>query len=330
MTNKLNILILHTDLQEVDQKRIKNITDNNLNYNFIINDYTQNKKYDACIVLNTPEKNLKINVINGNVFCYFGESGERFYHPFMFKKLNQYDKIFSPIKNNINIIQCPLFLGSSILDFKKSDFIKDKILSFPLSNLLTHKGHRLRFSLYEKLKNQHNIPCDFYGRGINPVKDKIDMLKNYKYVIVSENLKKDFYITEKIQDAFMAECVPIYYGADNITDFYPEKSLIKINLENLEETVEKIKDIIKNDNYEIRLQYVKKSKELVLNKYSPNALFKMLEEEILENYKNNKYKCYNLKNVWYNTFSWKCYTFIWHIVKVMKLQNIIKNILNKK
>jgi alpha(1,3/1,4) fucosyltransferase len=34
------------------------------------------------------------------------------------------------------------------------------------------------------------------------------------------------YINEKIFDSFVARCVPIYYGADNITDYVPQDCFI--------------------------------------------------------------------------------------------------------
>ncbi len=51
---------------------------------------------------------------------------------------------------------------------------------------------------------------------------KLDYLRYYRFAICYENLAKTHgYITEKIFDCFSAGCVPIYWGADNISDYIP-------------------------------------------------------------------------------------------------------------
>lgn len=52
--------------------------------------------------------------------------------------------------------------------------------------------------------------------------DKISYLKNFKFNICPENTNSENYVTEKIFEAFIAGCIPIYYGANN----FPEKDVI--------------------------------------------------------------------------------------------------------
>lgn len=56
---------------------------------------------------------------------------------------------------------------------------------------------------------------------------KNDTLKHYKYAICYENARDiSGYITEKIFDCFFAGCIPIYWGANNITDHIPATCFI--------------------------------------------------------------------------------------------------------
>lgn len=56
---------------------------------------------------------------------------------------------------------------------------------------------------------------------------KRDVLAKYKFAICYENARDiDGYITEKIFDCFFAGCVPIYWGANNITDHIPSNCFI--------------------------------------------------------------------------------------------------------
>lgn len=57
--------------------------------------------------------------------------------------------------------------------------------------------------------------------------NKIETLSSYKFAICYENIKDlPGYITEKIFDCFRAGCVPIYLGANNVTDYIPKQCFI--------------------------------------------------------------------------------------------------------
>jgi len=60
-----------------------------------------------------------------------------------------------------------------------------------------------------------------------PIRSKAEVLRRYKFAICFENAK-DFngYVTEKIFDCFAAGCVPIYLGANNISELIPDDCFI--------------------------------------------------------------------------------------------------------
>lgn len=60
-----------------------------------------------------------------------------------------------------------------------------------------------------------------------PVKNKSELLQNYKFSICYENAEKiPGYITEKIFDSMAAGCIPVYWGAPNIANYIPESCFI--------------------------------------------------------------------------------------------------------
>ena len=68
---------------------------------------------------------------------------------------------------------------------------------------------------------------DYYPSYIGTVKNKIDVMQQYKFAICYENIVDvTGYITEKILDAFFAGCVPIYLGADNVENHIPKECFI--------------------------------------------------------------------------------------------------------
>ena len=59
------------------------------------------------------------------------------------------------------------------------------------------------------------------------VNKKIEVLSKYKFCICYENSYLiPGYISEKIMDCFFSGCVPIYFGAPNITDYIPKNCFI--------------------------------------------------------------------------------------------------------
>lgn len=55
---------------------------------------------------------------------------------------------------------------------------------------------------------------------------KRDTLQHYRFNLVVENCRFPGYITEKIFDAFLAGCVPVYWGAPDVTDFIPAECFV--------------------------------------------------------------------------------------------------------
>jgi hypothetical protein len=51
-------------------------------------------------------------------------------------------------------------------------------------------------------------------------------LLEYRFCLAYENSVEPDYISEKLFDCFYAGCVPIYYGAPNITDYIPASTFI--------------------------------------------------------------------------------------------------------
>lgn len=59
------------------------------------------------------------------------------------------------------------------------------------------------------------------------VLNKWDVLPNYRFSLCYENIHDEpGFITEKIFDCFRAHCVPIYWGAPNITDYVDKEAFI--------------------------------------------------------------------------------------------------------
>lgn len=100
--------------------------------------------------------------------------------------------------------------------------------------------------------------------------NKQSVLSKYKFSLCYENIQKENgWITEKIFDCFNAGTIPIYWGAENVTDFIPEntfidrrkfknnnelyKFLLSINKDNYNLYIENIKHFLQSDKYKVFL-----------------------------------------------------------------------------
>ncbi|WP_170000225.1 glycosyltransferase family 10 [Campylobacter sp. RM9328] len=82
---------------------------------------------------------------------------------------------------------------------------------------------------FRKLKLSKLFKC--FKSNFPSYKGKIDskkeVLEKYKFAICYENARDIVgYITEKIFDCFFAGCIPIYWGANNITEHIPKECFI--------------------------------------------------------------------------------------------------------
>ena len=93
---------------------------------------------------------------------------------------------------------------------------KTKNISIIASDKNTSEGHKLRHEIIRKFGDQ----IDVYGRGYNPIKSKFEALAPYRYSIIVESGRFDYYFTEKLIDCLSVGTIPIYWGCPSINKFF--------------------------------------------------------------------------------------------------------------
>lgn len=191
---------------------------------------------------------------------------------------NNYNNFFKILTHDSDLLKLPnsykIPYGGCWI--KKQDFKiydKSKNLSIVCSNKTYLSGHKLR---HKVIKSIGNI-IDVYGNGYNSISYKLESLQNYKYQIVIENVKKDFWFTEKLIDCFVTGTIPIYYGCPSIHNFFDINGII--TFDTVEELIEKINDL-KPNHYESKIESIeinfKKAQEYILAESSINKFFNEL------------------------------------------------------
>jgi hypothetical protein len=189
---------------------------------------------------------------------------------------------FSPYKilhladhmvNNINSFK--FFYPQASLEVEKEvlSFEEKKLCTMICSNKMysgpgeLYSARRKVIFFFENLAKKGVDDFYFYGQGGWPrtyvtfkgeVPHKRPVLKKYRFCFCYENSNNTpGYITEKIFDCLVSGCVPIYWGAENITDYVPEDCFIdRRNFANNQDLYEFLKSMSKEE-YEKYLEHIK-------------------------------------------------------------------------
>lgn len=153
---------------------------------------------------------------------------------------------------------------------------KQDRLSCISSSLNVMQGHALRLSLIDYLQRQ-GLDFDLYGRHVRPVERKFDALYPYKYSLVVENTSAPHYWTEKLADCLLSWTLPVYYGAPNVLDYFPEGSLLWIDPRRPDRALRSIRQAIDGRWWDSRLDAIAEARRRIMDQYS---LRPFLEQEL--------------------------------------------------
>jgi len=156
--------------------------------------------------------------------------------------------------------------GCWLADEDKKIFDKNKFCSIIASAKNQTIGHKLRHAVISVF----NGKLDVYGFNYNRVDNKATALRDYKFSIVIENSKQDDYFTEKLIDTLLTGTVPLYWGTDNINNYFDG-----IPTFNSIEELEKLIEYYTNNEYPI---------DLIKNNFDKALKFTIPEDYIFENY----------------------------------------------
>ena len=112
---------------------------------------------------------------------------------------------------------------SELLTSRKLTTTKTKLAIVFLSN-----PHPYRLKVIEILRRYGQV--DVYGGYTsNPVKYKMDVSSEYKFMLCFENDNYPGYVTEKLLDAYLSETIPLYWGNLGKNSIYNEAAFLNLN-----------------------------------------------------------------------------------------------------
>lgn len=172
-------------------------------------------------------------------------------------------------------------LNTNLVNFRKKKFLilvnSKKDVPFIFTMLSPYKKNLYQERIRAIEYFSKTIPNDFelYGKGWdNPLPwnikeklfgatdyktykgelkgDKIKAMAGYKFSLCFENASAPGYITEKIFDSFKAKCIPIYWGAPDVSKYIPKNCFV---------------DFRDFNDYASLLEYLNNMSEIRYNKY---------------------------------------------------------------
>jgi hypothetical protein len=130
---------------------------------------------------------------------------------------------------------------------------KTKLVSMIASNKTQTDGHRYRHQIANLFADKYNI--DMWGSGYKRFNNKSEPLKDYCYTISVINTKNNNFFTEVLLDCYRYGNAVIFYGCDNIGEYFDTRGMLIFN--NNEELEHILKNVISFEDYNNRMEYIK-------------------------------------------------------------------------
>jgi hypothetical protein len=232
------------------------------------------EKCDYLIVLQRPPYEVKVNCPVGNAWIISQEPPVEYFR-FYTRSFNYFDRVYSYFKvdhPNIQSLQ-PVLPWHVLKSYRElcsltKDHLNDKKdeLVWITSNKSGFPGQTVRMILKDYLL-ANGLKFKLYGRGFTHIQDKFDGLFPCKYALAIENYSTEHYWTEKLADCFLSWCLPFYWGATNIEDYFSPECFIRIDINDPPAAMKTILHAIENKEWEKRRDAIAVARNKILNEY---------------------------------------------------------------
>lgn len=185
-------------------------------------------------------------------------------------------------------------LGKTYNELMTEEIIKseeyDGVISTVLSEKYYDPGHIKRVDFVKYLEEK-GVKVDVYGsnkfrwkryKGELPMRDKNAGVLPYKYHFNCENNSIKNYITEKLVDGVLGECITFYSGCPNVREYISDKTYVYLELSNFEEDYLKIMRVLSQNLWERNIESIREEKRKILKE---KQFFPRLERIIKEDMK---------------------------------------------
>jgi hypothetical protein len=180
-------------------------------------------------IFNVPVDKTKLNIA---WFCespFFTKKYSNKFDDILIKEkmLSDFKYIFTNDKEVVEKHKELHYLIPHAFPWVENKFIFDKTKDVSIISSAKNDapGHKLRHIVVE----HYGSLIEQFGGGYKKIKSKNEGLNDFRFSFAIENIKNRGYFTEKIADCFATGTVPIYWGDDEISSYFVEEGIIKLD-----------------------------------------------------------------------------------------------------
>lgn len=212
----------------------------------------------------------------------------------VWKSVNiSFDKYIKTISHKSGYSNIEWTLDYSYNKLTNMQIVKTENLSIILPSTYQDPG-KIKLVDFARYCIKNNVPIDIFGSSKwcteNYKKDVTpntsdDALFPYNYTIAIEDKSIKNYVSEKLINGILAECLVFYSGCYNIREYIDEKAFVYLEFSNPEKDSKTISNAILNNLREERLPYIRAAKQKILNQLQffpriENILTEHIEKKI--------------------------------------------------
>ena len=165
-------------------------------------------------------------------------------------------------------------LGATWEELRTRTIGKTRTLSSVTSGKFEAPGQKLRIGFLRHLE-AHGTEIDVFGsdnrhglaswRGSLPPHDKRAGILPYAYTIAAESTAHANYVTEKLFDAILGECLCFYWGCPNLEELVDPEAFVRLPLEDFDESRHIVETAIRDGERARRLDAIRREKRRLLD-----------------------------------------------------------------
>ena len=167
-------------------------------------------------------------------------------------------------------------LGLYLSELIEFSYEKINKISSICSSKYFDPGHIIRIDLLKYIESKNDLNIDIYNKDnifnfrnykgeVIPNKDKYKGIVNYKYYFMIENNFEENFITEKIWEPILCECLVFYYGCPNISKYINPYAYVELDINDFEKCYQTITQAFEEDWWSQRINIIRQEKQKILN-----------------------------------------------------------------
>jgi Glycosyltransferase family 10 (fucosyltransferase) C-term len=168
----------------------------------------------------------------------------------------------------------PWFYGTETLDELRQmpPPLKINAVSVVITRKTKTPQHRARLRFVEQLQRRVGDRLQIHGVGFHIVDNKREAIDPVKYHLALENNVHKHFWTEKIADAYLGWCLPLYSGCPNMADYVPADSFLRVETSDIAASIDVVERCLDEDPYDSRLSAITIARNRLLDEHNIFAL----------------------------------------------------------